>query len=164
MSSVDSPDVKGKTTGPGIVLIVTAILNVLTSIGLLVSGFGMTAAANNPEFNREFKKGMDEGLKKNTQMNAEERKQAEAMAKGIQEGIGNYGMACIVSGVLGLVCSLVIGLGGGMMMGMRSYGLSMAASVLAILPCSSPCCLIGAIGGIWGIVVMMNPDVKAAFR
>lgn len=163
MSFADAPNVQGRTTGPGVVLIITAVLNILTSLGLLIFGLGFAGAANNPEFQREFKKGMDEGLKKE-KLSPEERKQAEAMAKAMQEGIGSWGTGMMVFGGLGLVFSIVIGLGGWMMMSMRSYGLAMAAAVLASLPCSSPCCLIGIIGGIWGAVVLMNPEVKAAFR
>lgn len=164
MSSFDSPDVKGRTTGPGITLIITAVLNVLTSLVFIIFGLMFAAAAGTPEFNREFNKGIEREFEKNPNMSPQERKEAEAWAKWMKDMVGPGGTGGMIWGVLGLICSLVIGIGGGLMMGMRSYGLSMIAAILAILPCSSPCCLIGAIGGIWGISVMMNPDVKAAFR
>ena len=47
---------------------------------------------------------------------------------------------------------------------MESWGLCIAASILAIVPCLSPCCLVGLPIGIWCLVVLNRPEVKAAFR
>ena len=47
------------------------------------------------------------------------------------------------------------------MMKVRKYGASMAASILQIIPC---CCIpIGIPFGIWGLIVLMDQKVKAAF-
>lgn len=47
----------------------------------------------------------------------------------------------------------------------RNYGLVMTGFILSITPCSGGiCCLIGMAFGIWGIVVMNDDSVKAAFR
>jgi hypothetical protein len=45
-----------------------------------------------------------------------------------------------------------------------SWGLCMAASILAMIPCISPCCLIGLPIGIWCLVVLTKPEIKAAFQ
>src|SRR5262249_52432082 len=50
------------------------------------------------------------------------------------------------------------------MMKLQSWGIALAASILAIIPCTSPCCCTGLPIGIWAIVVLVNSDVKAAFR
>ena len=47
---------------------------------------------------------------------------------------------------------------------LRDYGLAMAASIIAIIPCLGPCCCIGIPVGIWSLVVLNKPEVKAAFR
>jgi len=47
---------------------------------------------------------------------------------------------------------------------LTQYGFAMAASVLAMIPCVSPCCLIGLPIGIWCLVVLTRPEVKAAFH
>jgi hypothetical protein len=47
---------------------------------------------------------------------------------------------------------------------LTQYGLAMAASILAMIPCISPCCLIGLPIGIWCLVVLTRPEVKAAFH
>lgn len=60
-------------------------------------------------------------------------------------------------------CSLVIILGAIKMRSATSRGLAMTGSILAMIPCTTSCCLLGLPIGIWAVVVLMNPDVKAAF-
>jgi hypothetical protein len=65
------------------------------------------------------------------------------------------------------IVALVIGalniLGGMKMRQLRSYGLAMTGAVTAMLPCTC-CCPAGLGAGIFALVVLMNADVKAAFR
>jgi hypothetical protein len=65
-----------------------------------------------------------------------------------------------------LIPALITIFGGIQMCRGRSYGLSVTASILAAIPCLSPsaCCLLGMGIGIWALVVLFNPDVKASFR
>jgi hypothetical protein len=79
--------------------------------------------------------------------------------------------ARMFTGTIGLVSNLVnIGIGvlilfGGLKMKkLESFGLAVTASILAIVPCTSPCCLIGIPIGIWALVVLFRPEVKSAFR
>jgi hypothetical protein len=44
------------------------------------------------------------------------------------------------------------------------YGLCIVASILAMIPCISPCCIIGLPIGIWCLVVLTKPEIKAAFQ
>jgi hypothetical protein len=46
---------------------------------------------------------------------------------------------------------------------MQNYPLAMLASVLAMLPCSC-CCVIGMPFGIWSLLVLNDPAVRAAFE
>ena len=48
------------------------------------------------------------------------------------------------------------------MLRLQSYGLAMAASIVAMLPCQC-CCLVGLPLGIWALVVMNKPEVKSQF-
>jgi hypothetical protein len=64
---------------------------------------------------------------------------------------------------LATVCSLIITIGGMKMRGASGRGLAMTGSVMSMIPCTSSCCLIGLPIGIWALVVLNNPDVKAAF-
>lgn len=62
-----------------------------------------------------------------------------------------------------LVIDGLIVFGAVQMMRLRNFGLSMAASVLAVIPCISPCCCLGIPFGIWALVVLNKPEVKASF-
>ena len=47
---------------------------------------------------------------------------------------------------------------------LEQWPLAIAASILAMIPCISPCCIVGLPIGIWCLVVLNKPEVKAAFR
>jgi len=49
------------------------------------------------------------------------------------------------------------------MKALHGWTVSVVASVLAMVPCISPCCIVGIPIGIWALVVLMKPEVKAAF-
>ncbi|WNG39261.1 hypothetical protein F0U60_40845 [Archangium minus] len=66
--------------------------------------------------------------------------------------------------VLTLALSGVTFFGGLKMKNLENFGLAMAASIIAILPCFGPCCCIGIPVGIWSLVVINKPEVKSAFR
>jgi len=61
------------------------------------------------------------------------------------------------------VIGVVILLGALKMKNLQSYGFAMTAAILAMIPCLSPCCLLGFPMGIWAIAVLVDPQVKAAF-
>ncbi|MCW8133062.1 MAG: hypothetical protein KIS92_22125 [Planctomycetota bacterium] len=83
---------------------------------------------------------------------------------------GEQAFANLLSGAVGLVfnfiaicIAFVIFMGARKMMSLENYGLAMAGAIVAMIPCISPCCLIGLPVGIWALVTLMDPDVKAAF-
>jgi hypothetical protein len=64
---------------------------------------------------------------------------------------------------MGLLFTGVILLAGIKMRGLESYGLCIAGSVLAVLPCNV-CCCVGLVIGIWSLVVLSREEVKSAFQ
>lgn len=74
------------------------------------------------------------------------------------------GTAGVVSGIVALVAAAVIFYGALKMKRLESHGWAMTASILALAPCISPCCLVGLPVGIWALVVLVRPEVKAAFH
>ena len=46
---------------------------------------------------------------------------------------------------------------------LRNWNVSLAASIVAMIPCISPCCLLGLPLGIWALIVLIKPEVKSAF-
>jgi hypothetical protein len=84
---------------------------------------------------------------------------------------GNEALAQMFSGAagavfagIGMVVAVVIFLGALKMKKLESHAFAMAASILAMLPCVSPCCLVGLPIGIWALVVLNKPEVKSAFH
>jgi hypothetical protein len=65
-------------------------------------------------------------------------------------------------GVAALVWGACVLLGAIQMLRLRSYGLAMASSIIAMLPCNG-CCLLGLPFGIWAVVMLAKPEVKDAF-
>jgi hypothetical protein len=70
----------------------------------------------------------------------------------------------IATGVISILISGVILFGGIKMRKLENYGLAMAASIVAMIPCISPCCVIGLPVGIWAMIILSKPEVKGAFR
>jgi hypothetical protein len=131
---------KEKVKTPAMVLLVlTAIMMVLSVLFSILNFMGLGFAAMNPGG------GMGGG----------QGQQMELMFSG-------------VAGLIGLAVSLAVGgviiVGCQKMMKLESYGWSMAACILSMIPCLAPCCLVGLPVGIWGLVVLNDPAVKSAFR
>ncbi len=71
--------------------------------------------------------------------------------------------AAAIQGIFGFA-NIVIIFGAAQMMRMRSWGLALTASILAMVNFGSCCCLIGLHAGIWSIVVCVNHEVREAFE
>jgi hypothetical protein len=82
----------------------------------------------------------------------------EAMANMLSGTVG------VISNIVAILLSVLIFFGATKMKKLESYGLAMAASILAMIPCLSPCCLLGLPLGIWAVVVLSKPEVKGAFH
>ncbi len=74
-------------------------------------------------------------------------------------GVGVIGLAML----LNLAFSVTLLIGGWRMRQARSYGLSVIAAIMALLPCTFGW-IVGLPIGIWALVVLMDPEVKAAFE
>ena len=66
--------------------------------------------------------------------------------------------------VVGLISSTFVIVGAVSMLRNKHYPLAMTASILAMIPCMSPCIWIGLPIGIWSIVVLVDKKTKDAFR
>jgi len=82
----------------------------------------------------------------------------------MQEFIQN--MRGPLAGVISLVIAAVNGFvlfGAIKLLRLQSFGLVMAAVIVAMLPCQC-CCLLGLPFGIWALVVLNKAEVKSQFR
>lgn len=87
--------------------------------------------------------------------------QQQAAADPVATMVG--GTISIAFGLLAIAIGGLIIWGALKMKALENYGLAMTISVLAAVPCLSPCCLFGLPIGIWSIVVLMNDNVKRSF-
>ena len=128
---------RSKVQGPAIGLIVYAVLNLFAVVGTVIAnllgGMGQMYTAM-----------ADSGL--------------DPSMMGI---VSNAFSGC--TGCLGLLVTGVILLAGLKMRNLDSYGLCIAGSVLAVLPCNA-CCCIGLVIGIWSLVILSRDEVKSAFQ
>lgn len=130
-------DAMQQVQGPAIGLIVTAVLGFLVGVSsLLMNALGLTLGA----------------------AGIGETDDVPAWANMLSGGVG------IMSSLLGLVMSVIILLGALKMKKLESYTFAIIATVIAMVPCISPCCLVGLPIGIWALVVMNKPEVKSAFH
>ncbi len=74
------------------------------------------------------------------------------------------GAAGIASSLIGILVAAFIIYAALRMKELNQYGLCMVASILAMIPCISPCCIIGLPIGIWCLVVLTKPEIKEAFH
>ena len=70
----------------------------------------------------------------------------------------------LVAGAVNIAMSVLILIGGIKMKALQSHGLAMAAAIIAMIPCLSPCCLLGLPIGIWALTVLNDSEVREAFR
>ena len=75
-----------------------------------------------------------------------------------------FGRLGLATSLLGIMMGVVILIGALKMKKLEGYGFAMAASILAMIPCISPCCLVGLPIGIWALVVLSKPEIKRAFH
>jgi len=69
-----------------------------------------------------------------------------------------------VASFIAIAISIVIIIGALKMKNLENYTFAMTASIMAMVPCISPCCWLGLPFGIWALVVLNDANVKAAFR
>jgi hypothetical protein len=128
------PDAASKVAGPAIGLIVLASLGIFLQLISALSNLFVGGV------------GLTQGSD-------------EAIVQGLLQG----GLGLVMNCVGALVGAFII-FGALKMKNLQSYGLAMAAAILAIIPCLSPCCLLGLPIGIWSLVVLMDDNVKRSFH
>jgi hypothetical protein len=134
---------------PGIFLILIGAL----SLGL--SGYGLVGLATNPE----------EAMKPGYEMMVQFNKNNPGAVPPFDEYVKQYAPMAVGMSAVMVLGSLLILLGGIAMCRLRGYGLAMTGSITAAIGlCSMNCFCLSLPFGIWAIIVLINSDVKAAFR
>jgi hypothetical protein len=70
----------------------------------------------------------------------------------------------LILGVCVLVVNAVILAGAIEMRALQNYPLARAAAIMAVIPCLTPCYLLGIPFGIWALMTLIKPEVRDAFK
>lgn len=73
-------------------------------------------------------------------------------------------VGAVLGDIVRIIMHIVIILGALKMKSLTGYGMAMTACILAVIPCCSPCFVIGVPFGIWGLVVLNDARVKSEFQ
>ncbi|MCE2798313.1 MAG: hypothetical protein LW724_02060 [Planctomycetaceae bacterium] len=88
------------------------------------------------------------------------------LTQGLDFGLKQYNPiipAILVNGVFFMIW-LLISIGGAKMAFLESYSLARVAALLACIPIITPFIIIGIPFGIWGLILLNDPRVKAAYE
>ena len=135
-----------RVKGPAIALKVTAILNMLLAAWSLVR---MTI----------FRPNLDQ-LNSMAQQIGDPQIQ-QLIQQWIHMAYGPFGIA---NSIFGLAISALIYIGAAKMQSLRSYEFGFTAAILAMVPCLTPCCLLGLPFGIWAVVALSKAGMKSQFH
>jgi hypothetical protein len=149
-----NPDaVRGRVMPPAIMLIIVNVLNMLFGLGIAANG-AYIAAQGPDELRRKSLESLKTVPEWRTFIENQDKQTTYNWA--VAEYLGG--------GVLWLLLSILALIGAIRMISLKNYGLAMTSAVLTVIPCVTPCCLLGQGAGIWALIVLMNNDVRAAFR
>jgi hypothetical protein len=142
--------VRAKVKTPAVVLLVVGVIGLLVALMNVVSVFTM-----DQQFARvEAQWDNDPNLK------PEQRKELKQVLAQWKDPIKT---AVPVGIGLSVVTGLITIFGAIQMMNLSGRGLAMAGSILSMFPFVSGCCCFGLPVGIWVLIVLTRPDVKAGF-
>ncbi len=139
---------KSKLAAPAMAILIVSILGLLYSIASPFIAPMLMEAMNNAMID----------VLPDEDAREEFRRQMEEQQASPMNGILTWG---------GTIFGLIIGglciFGALQMKNASSYGWSMAACIISIIGMNFCCCLSTPVG-IWGLIVLLKPDVKAAFN
>jgi hypothetical protein len=152
--TADIGQARSRVQGPAIGLIVVGVVNLL--LALLAGGAGAIYATLDE---KRFEDIM-------ARQYAEQWKELQRQGWTPRDFLNIYVYSGFSEGALGVVTAILSIIAGARMLALKSYGFSVFTSVLVAIPCisCSGCCGLGEGIGIWALVVLMNEEVKAAFR
>lgn len=141
---------KQQVKTPAVVLLVVGVLGVLAALVGIVNVFTM---------DQQFAR-VEEQWDKDPNLNAQQKQDLKKMLGTCRDAL-KVGLPVSVG--LSVITGLVTIFGAVRMMNLSSRGMAMAGSIVCMFPCVSGCCLLGLPVGIWALVVLARPEVKAGF-
>jgi hypothetical protein len=140
---------RGRVTGPAIVLIIGGILNLLFGTYFVINAWFTYQLP--PE---DYERTMDAIQPGKVQQLKKQNVDMQTLGVWINS----------ILAILTLLAGVIMVAGGGFMLALKMWGLAVFASILALISPGGCCCILGLVGGIWGLVVLLNSEVRAAFH
>jgi hypothetical protein len=75
-----------------------------------------------------------------------------------------YMVGMIAGPVIIMALQAIVAVGAYQMKTLSSYRGAMTGTIISLIPCCSPCLLLGIPFGIWALIVLMDENVKSAFK
>jgi uncharacterized membrane protein YkgB len=141
---------KERIKTPAVVLLVVGIISAIASLYNIVSVLTM---------DQQFAK-VEEQWDNDPKMNAQQKQDMKQMLSNIK---GPAKVVVPISVVCGLITATIAIIGSVRIMNLKNKGLGTAGSVLSMFPILSGCCCLGLPVGIWVLIAMGKPEVKAGF-
>jgi hypothetical protein len=147
-------EIRQRVLGPAIGLMVIALFSLLGGLYFVING-----AVNATISDEQFKKNVTMFISPEQKAQFDDAnflRNMRTVTLGVCFGIGGASLFLSVLTLFGAI----------RMMMLKSYGLAVFVSVVAAIPCISPsaCCGLGEGIGIWALVILLKPEVRAAFR
>ena len=156
--------VRDRLIFPAILLIIVGILN------LLLAGFfalnTLVELSQTPEqrkeraeLQREMAVKLFPGMKKAF----EDQEKAGVNLDDQAEKAIPFAIGTTVVSILGALLPLLAGI---RMLQLRNYGLVFIGAIVSAIPCvsGSACCCLGEVAGIYAVIMLLQPDIRDAFR
>lgn len=164
-----NPAVKGRVMAPAIFLIIVGALNLLWALFELGDGvFSLTRSpAELHDQQIKTSEAMIDAFVQDADTKEKLKDQIESQAGDPQTEYAKAVGGTFAGALFWLIASIVTLFGAWRMMALKSYGLAVTGAIVAAIPCVScpgGCCFIGQIAGIWALIVLLNTDVRSAFR
>ncbi|MFM7058736.1 MAG: hypothetical protein ACKO2P_17630 [Planctomycetota bacterium] len=184
--AASATDIRSKLSGPAITMVVLAALGIAWSLYGVVSSLFIVPQVSQmtQQMGEMTEQIIQEDMRRMERQRAEaaQASGSEPMSAGppadsrppvpdigglmqaqnaIMQNVAKVGT---VYSVLGVAFNGLILFGAISMLNVQRYVLAVTASVLMMLPVTSPCCLIGLPVGIWALVTLTRPGVSEAFR
>ena len=155
---------RGRVLFPAVLLIVVGVLNLLfAGYNVINTGFQLTRT---PEQKREMAVEQREMLVKAFPALEKAFEDQEKKGEKFEDQMEKQMPLIIgftIASVLGTLLPLFAGI---RMLQLRNYGLVMFGSIVAAIPCVSgaSCCCVGEVAGIYAVIMLLQSDIRDAFR
>ncbi len=164
-STIQPKSIRDRLTFPAVLLILSGIVNILFAGYLVINS--IVVFSQTPEQMEEAAKAQREAMIKLFPQLKKELEAREQAGETIEDSMTKA--KPILLGLTGasLLVALLTLFAGVRMLQLRNYGLVMIGSLLSAIPCvsgaSCPCC-VGAVAGVYSVILLLQPDIRDAFR